>query len=359
MLRALPARSPYFVNAWVDVAFIGGVSIAAGALFWGLQEARRPDPVPHLAWWLGWIVNWPHFSASSYRLYHSRANIAQYPLTALGIPFLMLAAVVGAFLAPETAGAALVKIYLLWSPFHFSGQTLGITLIYARRAGVTVGRLDRAALSAFIWATYLSLVTGQEVGTAPQFMLGVGFPQLGLPPWMATAATWGANIFGIILLVVFARSCMTARRLLPLVILLPAATQYVWFVAGGNLWGYQALVPFFHSLQYLLIAWAMQLKERLDESGAAPSRTFVRAESLKWGILNVLGGAMLFWVLPRIAGLFGCPLRLSIPILFATVQIHHFFVDGVIWKLRNPRVGSPLLVDLGSLLGPRAEAGRA
>ena len=23
---------------------------------------------------------------------------------------------------------------------------------------------------------------------------------------------------------------------------------------------------------------------------------------------------------------------------------HHFFVDGVIWKIRNPKVASPLLV---------------
>ena len=41
---------------------------------------------------------------------------------------------------------------------------------------------------------------------------------------------------------------------------------------------------------------------------------------------------------------FGIPLDLSVAVIIAGVQIHHFFVDGVIWKLRNPRVANPLTV---------------
>jgi hypothetical protein len=31
-----------------------------------------------------------------------------------------------------------------------------------------------------------------------------------------------------------------------------------------------------------------------------------------------------------------------LPVVMAGVQIHHFFVDGVIWKIRNPRIGTLL-----------------
>src|SRR5205823_5017158 len=104
-----------------------GLSIATAAAFWALQSSGMQLAIPPLAIGLAWIANWPHFSASSYRLYHSRANIAQYPVTSLAVPFLILLAVVGGILAPLTSGAALVKLYLLWSPFHYSGQSLGIT----------------------------------------------------------------------------------------------------------------------------------------------------------------------------------------------------------------------------------------
>ena len=36
----------------------------------------------------------------------------------------------------------------------------------------------------------------------------------------------------------------------------------------------------------------------------------------------------------------------------AAVQLHHFFVDGVIWKLANPRVRSPLMANVVRLVRP-------
>jgi hypothetical protein len=48
--------------------------------------------------------------------------------------------------------------------------------------------------------------------------------------------------------------------------------------------------------------------------------------------------------LPRAVSFFGVSLDLASAVLIAGIQIHHFFVDGVIWKLRNPRVANPLTV---------------
>ena len=109
---------------------------------------------------------------------------------------------------------------------------------------------------------------------------------------------------------------------------------------------YSALIPFFHSLQYLLIAWAMQLRERREVGALAPDGRGVLSETGRWWILNVVGGALLFWALPEATRALGVPRAAAGPVLFAAVQIHHFFVDGVIWKLRNPKVSAPLLVDL-------------
>jgi hypothetical protein len=39
-------------------------------------------------------------------------------------------------------------------------------------------------------------------------------------------------------------------------------------------------------------------------------------------------------------------------ILAAAVNIHHFFVDGVIWKLRDTATSSALMMNIAELAGP-------
>ena len=65
------------------------------------------------------------------------------------------------------------------------------------------------------------------------------------------------------------------------------------------------------------------------------------------------GLSALFWGLPRIGSHFGRSLQFSNAVLLSAIQIHHFFVDGVIWRLRNPAARSPLSSSL------RAVSGRA
>lgn len=152
------------------------------------------------------------------------------------------------------------------------------------------------------------------------------------------------------------------RRLVPPIVLLPAITQYIWFIPGGGIPAFNEFVPFFHSLQYLLLAWSLQLKERFDASGAAPSGAFVGRETLVWWAVNIIGGALLFWGIPRGVELLGYGPKGGYPagwaeaVFISGVQIHHFFVDGVIWKIRNPKVASPLSVNVEEFLRPSPSA---
>jgi hypothetical protein len=346
------SRALYFVNAPVDFAVIGGMSLVAFLALWGLELRTETPTVWALAAGLSWVVNWPHFSATNYRLYHSRANISQYPITALVIPFLLMAALLASFHSAEGVAPFFIKLFMIWSPYHFSGQSLGITLIYAKRAGFPVSRMDRLALSGFIYGTFVSGTARGEVGTSPQSYFDVQVPTLGLPQWVADWAMYGMYLCGAIFLCRVVVWCVRERRWIPPIVLLPALSQYIWFIPGGEIPRFNEFVPLFHSLQYLLIAWSMQIKERLDESGRPPSHCFVLRESLVWGTLNIMGGIVLFYLLPKLATGFGYAPGFSEAVVVSTVQIHHFFVDGVIWKLKNPKVSSPLLVNIEDFLRP-------
>src|SRR6185369_17456669 len=106
----------------------GGTSLITylALRFW--TDGARTETYWTLAGWLVWVINWPHFSATSYRLYGTRSHVRQYPVTAMVTPILVAVGVFGSFASPLVIAPYFVKFFLIWSPYHFSGQTIGITL---------------------------------------------------------------------------------------------------------------------------------------------------------------------------------------------------------------------------------------
>ena len=358
MSRNPPADPPsrYFVSAPVDFLFLGGASLV---LYFLCLHYRSWSSSPHLitaAAALVWVCNYPHFASTNYRLYRTRSNVRQYPVTAALVPVLMLGAVIASYASPGAVAPLFIKLYLIWSPYHFSAQTLGLTLVYARRSGFTINQVERKVLAAFIFLTFATASARAEIGSAKSAFYGVSYPALGLHSWvpnLLSKAMWAsAIVFGLLM----AWRLVRRHELIPWIVPLPAFAQAVWFVhipgtpvaAAGN---FVYLVPFFHSLQYLLIAWGVQMKESQDEAQRAPSGRFVLTETARWAALCFAGGYVLFWLLPKIGNNFGEPAAFSTAVIFAAVQVHHFFVDGVIWKLKNPRVQSPTMTSLRDLAG--------
>lgn len=357
-----PATHLYFVNAPVDYFIIGMGSILA---YLSLFVSFGTNAVPlasTIAFWMTFVINYPHFAATNYRLYHNQENIRQYPITALVIPWVILAAMIGSFYSPQFIAVTFLMIFLYWSPYHFSGQTLGITLIYARRAGFFVGKWERFTLSNVIYSSFLYMTArGEAISAASDLILppeyGIERYRLGLPMWISNVIlVWMIiNAVGFVFLI--AKWCQEQKRLLPPIVLLPLVTQLIWFIPGSYCKSFYLFVPMFHSLQYLLIAWSLQLKEKMDMQKITPSVGYVVKESVRWGTINLVLGVILFTAIPYglhyvLKNVFELdyPYVFVLGIMIAGVQVHHFFVDGVIWKLKKKTVSSPLMVNLDDLI---------
>ncbi len=351
MTESPTARRPYFVNMPVDVAIMGGLSIALFAVLWLANANARTSTVIALGASLVWIINYPHFSATSYRLYRSQRNINQYPLTAYAVPVMLVAGAVLSLQSPAVIAPFFVKFFQIWSPYHFSGQTFGIGMLYARRAGISLRPIERTCLRWFVFSTYISLIATIETGVRQYQFFGVIYPALGIPVVIGQVALVAMYALGIAVIALLVVAPLARRQPVAWMTLLLAATQFVWFGLGQRLPSFAEFIPAFHSLQYLLVAWSVHLKERVDEAQQPGSRSFITAESGYWLLANMLGGFALFWGLPHAATWAGgYDINLTTAVFFAAIQIHHFFVDGVIWKLKNPRVLSPLLVNINDLL---------
>jgi hypothetical protein len=355
---ALP-RSPYFVSAAWDFLLMGGASLLCYGVMRLFTENERTEGIIAAGAALAWVVNWPHFAATSARLYGSRENLAQYPITAFGAPVLVLCGIAASMASPDVIAPWWLKLFMFWSPYHFSGQTVGLTLLYARRTGFFFTPVMRLCLSTFVFCSYLLPIVRFEVSTAGSQYYGINYPGLGVPGWTpdAVMALMVAGAVGF--LVLAGKKAIDEKRALPPIVLLPAVTQFVWFLPGGSWATFAEFVPFFHSLQYMLVAWSLMLKEKLDGGGHQPSVRFVVGESTRWYVLLVIGGGILFSGLPQLMSrVSGTTIWFSTAVVIAGVQIHHFFVDGVIWKLRSRTVRSPLLGTLDELTGAAGPRGR-
>ena len=341
--RAQPA---YFVGPAVDFALAGGLSIVVFLLLVLFRRPDRTGGIIFAAAQLSWVVNWPHFSATNYRLYRSWENIRQYPLTALFIPWVILAAVVGALWSPHVLAPYFIKLFLIWSPYHFCAQTIG-----SDPRSTSGG----SAFQIKLWERRVLTTHGLQHPLHAARPLG----DQALPPCSTTGSTTsisacraGSSYAGGDS---HHRELGRPRPLLrpggaagrpraPLIVLLvPAAAQYIWF-AGSWLWpSFIEFVPFFHSLQYLLIAWSLQLKEKRDRHEIIPSRRFVIGESARWYALNIAGGALLFFFIPQwVSKGTGLPLQFATGVFIAGVQIHHSLRRSEsCWKLKRSTVSSP------------------
>jgi hypothetical protein len=332
--RAARPTSAFFVNAPVDLFCIGGASLALfGFLRWsggmGMQKAAIGASA------LVFVLNWPHFAATSFRLYGNKAGISRFPLTALVAPILCAGAVFASLRSPLIVAPVFLKIFLIWSPYHYSGQTVGLTMIYARRTGLRFAPWARVALSGFVFLTYLSQSAAAEVAPAGNVYSGVHLPSFAVPQWLPWALTIAMYACGAVALGFVAVHCIRNRRSVPTLALLPALSQFVWFVPGAMVPGFREFVPAFHSLQYLLVAWSMHLHETFADGGRRPGRAFVLSQTVRWAVGVTAGGALLMWALPSAPGWLGGDPLLAFGVVAAGVQVHHFLVDGVIWKLKS------------------------
>jgi len=327
----------YFVSPIVDSLFVGVASILC-FLFYrltssgysGLQLDQR---VILIAATLAWVGSWPHFSATAWRLYETKERVARFPLTALLLPVLFALAALACFIYPVSFAPTFLKLFILWSPWHFSLQTFGITLIYARRAGIDISPAAKKALGLFFVSSFLVQYTEVERSMSVGFMYALFYPQLDLPAFitpLASGAMYASLAFAGWSIFPTFRS-----RGLPWIFLLPILTQYLWFVHGAKVLSFQLLLPLFHGLQYLLIAWAIEIQARGRSLGVA------RATS-RWALVNFTVGAIFFFGIPRLLAWFGFDLAFSTLVFLAAVSVHHYFVDGVIWKIREEGQRSPL-----------------
>ncbi len=356
---ALPVPRPWLFHAPADLLFgCGLVSLLA----LGAQALAGPalrEALP-MAWtpFLVLLTGIPHYGATLLRAYEQRADRRRYfVFSTLATAFLALLFVAGT--RSVMLGSALVTIYLTWSPWHYSGQNYGIALMFLRRRGVEVTPLAQRALqTSFVLSFLLTAVMlhahDSTTTWAPGSYEGAVYDlvRFGLPTAVVRIAMPGLAIaYAIASVMAFASLLRRGglRGTLPALAL--AASQALWFAAPALarhlhvLQGIEPLGTEHSTYAFLWIAMAHSVQYLWI------TRYFARARGATsgavWGAKALLSGASI-WVVPALlfspAALGTIPYDAGLGLLIASVvNVHHFVLDGAIWKLRDGGIARALL----------------
>jgi hypothetical protein len=336
---APPTRRAAILTPAIDLLLVGGLSLI---VFVPLLLSGRSDLVMIGAGaqaFLGTVINMPHFMASYRLVYRSRETILRHKWASIFVPAILFVYIGVAIWEAQYSPVLVIVLvtvasaYLAW---HYTGQVWGMMASFAYLEGVSFDKSERLLVRTGLrillvwhlsWFLYTELRDPSKVrplylivsaGTLIAFALGViGLVKLrrrtGKNPPVRTLVAW---------LALFVWYAMMARD--------PKAIFWIQLA---------------HALQYL--AFPIRVEMNRTSRPSTPRWKFV----LHMGLYALALLAISFIVsqvvpgraMDAVAVVFGEEPGKVVPILILMfVNIHHYFTDGVIWKISNPEVRKDL-----------------
>ena len=375
--RALTTR---FLDFWL----LGGASVAVWLVMIVAQQFRASWAVDqhfknltYTAASLSLLVNYPHFLIS-YQLAYSRGRsfVFRHWWQLLIVPAALAAIFVVAFVeyaVPvarlpllEHAGRVMdgwgtnarvlsgprlgdvlftgvFDVMVLTVGWHYTKQVFGCMMVYAYFDKYPMSSRQRTITKyALLSIWWLNFAYGNQSGSQNNFSQ-FKYYSFDLPDILVPIASFICAA-GIVLVAyeVFWKNHVEKGRWPAINMVVPFVSLYVWWLPITRQFEfYFLLTPLFHSLQYLAFVYKME-----DTRLRGLSHPEIRGTILTVGI--VLAGWAAFEFVPNevdtALGTFNAwQMFFFFTAAMLFINIHHYFIDNVLWKFRDPAVQKYLL----------------
>ena len=337
---AAPSRHsgppPSILNPVLDFLFVGGLSLI---VFVPLLLSGRTDLVLIGAGAQAWIaatINMPHFMASYRLVYRSREMVLKHKWASIYVPAILLVYIVIALIVAQSSPALVIVLvavssgYLAW---HYTGQVWGMMASYSYLDGTRFEPSERVLIRTglrillawqVIWFLYTQLRDPSRV--RPLYLL-------------ISAGTAVAFVLGAIGI---AKVRGRTGRFPPARALVAWLALFVWYAVMARDPKAIFWVQIAHAVQYL--AFPIRVEVNRTSSEPRSSRRRVAAHMVLYGAGLLAVSILVAKVVPAgamsvVGNVFGEEPGRAAPILVLMfINIHHYFTDGVIWKISNPEV---------------------
>jgi uncharacterized membrane protein YhdT len=365
------------VSRFMDFLLLGGLSILIWIPVYFLQDTINQanllaTGLAAMALSLAYWVNFPHFMAS-YKLAYTQGNefitrtwfqLIFVPIAlviALSISFNFWSASItnsgfvlfinGTFeflglntrigqhpsFGPEILGL-LVMLMFFTVGWHYSKQAFGCMMVYAKidnyRMSIIERNIIRYALLSTWWVTWL--YSNCSEGTYPFY--GLEIYRFNLPYVWFQASYVIVSLMFLAVIAIFVRIYLREKKLPSVNFLVPMAALLIWHIPLFGNPQFFYVLAFFHSLQYFpFVAKVEQTRYERDNRPKANTRLLVF-----FGIMMLLG-FLSFDYIPNSLD----QMRTSFSVYHASffmisflifINIHHYFIDNVLWRFKNKEV---------------------
>ena len=340
----------------VDAVCGGGFSLAialAVIIYGSISEVGMDKMLVAVSAYLftDLLINGPHFMASYRVLYSRRSNFRNHPLVTIVAPLLafgFLAYVAAWCLAEEPmtsgkkpANQLAAMIVLNWlAPvllgWHYVGQSWGATACFAYLSGFRMSANHRRLIRCGFYALFAYHVTW---ACATMGLLEAWFPQQQAGAYMMKSLMnlCRASVLVCFLMGLWGFWLMSIEhgRRVPAKVWLPWIATFSWYVMVDIYPQSFFLLQIFHALQYLMFPARVELNEHTEQGHVRVHMIFYYLALVAIGYVVFEWTQILEWTLTPTV-----PSRLIVlgTASMMMVNVHHYFIDAVIWKIRDPVV---------------------
>ena len=333
----------------LDFLLVGGLSVI---VFVPLLLSGRTDLAlvgAGVQAWLAATINMPHFMASYRLVYRSRETILAHKWASIYVPaILVVYSTLALWEAQQSPVLVVILVsvssaYLAW---HYTGQVWGMMASYAYLGGqrfeTVERRLIRTSLRILLawhvtWFLYTQLRNPSMV--RPLYLL-------------VSAGTVVAFVLGGAGIIKMRRR---TGRFPPARALAAWLAIFVWYAVVARDPKALFWIQIAHALQYLAFPIRVEINRAVHTPGRQrAARGGAVTHMMLYGAALLAVSLVVARVVPAsamsvVGNVFGEEPGRAAPILILMIiNIHHYFTDGVIWKLSNPAVRRELFVHVNS-----------
>ena len=342
----------YLVSPGADSWLLGAASI----LFFGIvsftQKNASPDStVKWAVFYAAFAINYPHFLASYQLLYWDfRAKIfreLKFFWAAVVVPLILLGLLGACFFSqnPKWLGYFANAMYISVG-WHYVKQIFGGISVCNARNKYFYNKIERLVLKLNLFGLWGLSLASANIGSRTRDHYGIGYESMDFSAITLQIAYWFVGLSAALTILAHFRKYIRDGKVPSKLGIVLFATIYCWYIPALYHPVFFLIIPFFHSLQYLVFVFSFR-RNKVEARLKNPDSPEGRKERVLglYGFLfvSVVTGALAFWIIPHFidslqlhdAGLFGVT-----PAMFGSsvfLNIHHIssimsFGAVTIWR---------------------------
>lgn len=334
----------YLISPFIDFMMLGGIALLTYFIILTVGFSSQFDVVFWMIF-LAFFVNSPHFMISYeifYKAFSKKIGFNKYSFVGVIIPILLFSLIsFGIFYDNKS-----IFNFLLYSMFflvgwHYIKQSYGCFIVYSAGNKIYYNKIQQNLIKYSLYPLWIGSFLNHFTSDRSNNYWGLEYGFSGILSKYSLFIGI-LSMSGILILFYIIIDNFFKKKELPnLVALTPILVGYIWL--SPIFWNeiYFYMIPFFHSLQYFLFSGVYTHNDIKNKNSGLKGW-------IKWWGMAFILGALSFEFLPKYLDQFFSKNSMVTEHIFLIsfiffINIHHYFIDSVIWKGGNKDVRNNLI----------------